>query len=151
SMRRLARSPRPATPWNRTRLRLEALEERLTPAFQPQLLASFGQVPLGFEVNAGQTDARAQFLAHGSGYALFLTSTGAVLNLQNNTPVAGGAVLAMNLVDSNPDAAVVGQDQLPGVSNYFVGDDPSQWHTDIATFGRVEYQSVYPGVNLTYH
>src|SRR5262249_34003575 len=29
--------------------------------------------------------------------------------------------------------------------------DPSQWHTDIATYGRVEYADVYPGIDLVYY
>ena len=57
----------------------------------------------------------------------------------------------MNLVGANPDASVTGLDQLPGTSNYFIGNDPSQWHTNIANYGQVEYQGVYPGVNLVYY
>jgi hypothetical protein len=41
-------------------------------------LANLG---LGFEPNVGQTDARVQYLARGSGYTLFLTQTEAVLAL----------------------------------------------------------------------
>jgi len=40
---------------------------------------------------------------------------------------------------------------LPGKSNYFVGNDPSKWRTDVAHYARVSYQDVYPGVNLAYH
>jgi hypothetical protein len=57
----------------------------------------------------------------------------------------------MNLVGANPDAAVAGLDQLPGTSNYMIGNDPSQWHTNIANYGQVAYQGVYPGVNLVYY
>src|SRR3990170_1644941 len=38
-------------------------------------------LPLRFEANQGQTDAQVQFLSHGPGYTLFLTSTEAVLSL----------------------------------------------------------------------
>jgi hypothetical protein len=58
------------------------------PAAQPNrqtdgnsLAAQFGQLPISFEVNQGQTDSRVQFLARGSGYNLFLTSQEAVLRL----------------------------------------------------------------------
>src|SRR5437588_777786 len=46
------------------------------------LLSGYGQLPLSFEANQGQTDAQVNFLSRGSGYALFLTATGAVLSLQ---------------------------------------------------------------------
>src|SRR5262249_14054958 len=28
---------------------------------------------------------------------------------------------------------------------------PTQWHTDISTYGRVEYDDVYPGIDLAYY
>lgn len=57
----------------------------------------------------------------------------------------------MDLIGSNPNATVAGQDRLPGTSNYFYGNDPSQWHTRIAQYGQVEYQDVYQGINLIYY
>src|SRR5215216_5721704 len=41
---------------------------------------AFGRLPLGFELNQGQTDSRVKFLAHGQGYGLFLTDEGAVFS-----------------------------------------------------------------------
>ena len=57
----------------------------------------------------------------------------------------------MEIVGGNPDAQAVGVNPLPGIVNYFIGNDPSQWHTNIPTFGRVEYQDVYPGIDLVYY
>ena len=37
------------------------------------------------------------------------------------------------------------------MSNYLIGSDPSQWHTDIANYGQVEYQNVYAGIDLVYY
>src|SRR5439155_23804849 len=74
----------------------------------------------------------------------------AVLNLQPPGS-ASGEVLRMQLVGANAAPQATGLHQLGGVSNYYVGSDPSQWHTDIPNFGRVEYQNVYNGVNLDYY
>src|ERR1700751_2917573 len=41
--------------------------------------ASYEQLPLTFEANWGQTDARVKFLARGSGYTVFLTAGKMVL------------------------------------------------------------------------
>ncbi|MBI4479698.1 MAG: SBBP repeat-containing protein [Acidobacteria bacterium] len=49
-----------------------------------QLAASFARLPLQFEVNRGQADSQAKFLARGPGYALLLTSNEAVLSLSGN-------------------------------------------------------------------
>ena len=154
---------------------LEQLECRLAPdasltSVNQQILSAYGQLPISFEANAGQTAAQVQYLAHGSGYSLFLTSNSAVLSLPQptsapaNSPLSPtatdasapststtGVALAMTLLGANSQAAVVGQDQLPGTSNYFVGNDPSQWFTNIANYGQVAYQGVYPGVNLVYY
>ncbi len=171
--------PRPKEPVRRQPcnrpLWLEYLEVRLAPTTglsgnNDHLLQAYGQKQLSFEANVGQTAAQVQYLARGSGYALFLTSTSAVLSLQtpgrlgfqpgqirqdgnltyDDTAVAGVA-LAMNLVGANPHARVTGQDQLPDASNYFVGNDASQWHANVVNYGQVAYQDVYPGVNLIYY
>src|SRR5438067_1552896 len=47
-------------------------------AVQARVNEAYGKLPISFEVNRGQTDARVDFLSRGSGYSLFLTSTAAV-------------------------------------------------------------------------
>jgi Bacterial Ig-like domain (group 3)/Beta-propeller repeat len=162
---------------NRCRPVLERLEDRLPPAAglassNQQLLSAYGQLPLSFEANQGQTAAQVQYFTHSAGGTLFLTSNSAVLTLQSNNPPIDktnlapfestlstqrtavsttGVALALNLVGANPNAAVVGLDKLPGISNYFIGNDPSQWHTNVPNFSKVEYQNVYPGINLVYY
>jgi hypothetical protein len=81
-----------------------------------------------------------------------------MLSLQ--TPAAAGtaaagaapdSVLSMQLVGASAAPPVVGQDPLPGTSYYFLGNDPSQWHTDIPGYAQVEEKSVFPGVDLVYY
>ena len=61
------------------------------------------------------------------------------------------AVLAMRLVGANRRAAVTGLDPFPGRSNYFIGSDPKKWHTNVANYAKVQYERVYPGVDLVYY
>src|SRR5260370_823763 len=42
---------------------------------------TYGILPLGFEVNQGQTDSEVKFLTRAQGHELFLTSIGAVITL----------------------------------------------------------------------
>jgi len=51
---------------------------------RPRLVASYGKLPLSFEVNQGQTDAQVKFVSRGRGYTLFLTGDEAVLELQES-------------------------------------------------------------------
>lgn len=55
----------------------------------------------------------------------------------------------MRLAGSKP-AKVEGVDLLNSRSNYFLGDDPSAWRTDIPQFREVRARSVYPGVDVIY-
>jgi uncharacterized repeat protein (TIGR01451 family) len=128
------------------------------PAVQPaagKVRASYGHLPLIFEPNQGQTDARVKFLARGQGYGLFLTADQAVLQLQHpakaGSEKAKSSVVRMKLADANPNPEVRGESRLPGVSNYFVGNNPSSWHTEVPQFARVSYRGVYPGIDLAYY
>ncbi len=111
-------------------------------------------LPLFFEPNQGQTAPQVKFLAHGAGYGLFLTADEAVLNLQRAAvkgKPSSSSVIRMRLDGASSAARVSGTQPLPGKSSYFIGKDPSQWHRDIPQFAGVEYQSVYPGIDMVYH
>src|SRR5579864_2255011 len=114
--------------------------------------AVFGRLPISFEPNQGQSDARVKFLAHGMGYALYLTSGDAVLALPGIRQNANGpSVVRMRLAGANEKAEIAGASPLPGHSNYFIGNDPARWHRNIPRFGRVRYRDVYPGVDLDFY
>jgi hypothetical protein len=155
---------------------------------QPRLVASYGKLPLSFEVNRGQTDPQVKFLSRGRGYTLFLTGDAAVLEVQEpgfrsqesgsetkGTRATSGSqrttghgpgttpliqnpkskieneFVRLRLVGANPKAEVMGSDELPGKANYFIGDDPKKWRTNVPTFAKVRYHDVYPGVDLVYY
>ena len=59
--------------------------------------------------------------------------------------------LRMRLVGANASAPVTGVDELPGKSNYFIGNDRKKWRTDVSNYSKVKYQNVYPGVDLVYY
>jgi hypothetical protein len=112
----------------------------------------YGNLPLHFEANQGQTDRQVRFFSRGSGYSLFLTASEAVLVLQRDaSPQAASAVLRMGLAGANPRPLASGLKALPGSANYLIGDDASKWRTNVPTYGRVRYQGVYPGIDLVYY
>src|SRR5688572_27705613 len=82
------------------------------PAAEARVREMFAQLPLSFERNDGQTDARVKFLSRGDGYTLFLTPTQAVLMLRADAsrPAAGAAaaVVRMTLVGANAEPRVAG-------------------------------------------
>ena len=142
------------------------------PTAANRLASAYGKLPISFEVNQGQTDGAVQFLARGARYTLFLTPGEAVLSLHaphTNADNIGGratpnnrrpspliatappSTVGLQLIGSNIKAEAEGVDPLPGKSNYFVGSDPAKWHTDVPTYAKVRYSSVYPGIDLMYY
>jgi hypothetical protein len=141
-------------------------------AAQPQIAAAYGKLPLSFEANRGQADPRIKFLSRGRNYGLFLTSAEAILTLGHATEagvsgpasvrsqIAGRlkqvlfqqdsaarrrpASLQMSLAGANSAARIAGLDELPGKANYFLGNDPKKWRTNVPTYARVKYKTSIP-------
>jgi hypothetical protein len=61
------------------------------------------------------------------------------------------SVLRLKLLGAKPAAKVTGAEELPGKANYFIGNDPKKWRTNVPTYGKVKYKDVYPGVDLLYY
>jgi hypothetical protein len=69
----------------------------------------------------------------------------------DNGPRTTGSVLRMKLVGANAKATVTGAEELPGKSDYFIGNDPKKWRTNVPSYAQVKYEGVYPGVDLVYY
>lgn len=108
-------------------------------------------LPLSFELNQGQVDEQVKYLARGQGYSLFLTPGAAVLGLRSESAGITTRWLRLGLQGANSAPAIAGEEPLSARSNYFVGNDPAHWRTNVPTFARVRYSHVYPGVNLVYY
>ena len=116
-------------------------------------------MPLHFEAHTRQSDERVEFLTRGRGYTLLLKPSGMTLALQasgpdKQTPSPASqtpSLLRMHLLGAAADPLQEGLDPLPGKSNYFIGNDPKRWRTNISTYARVRYRDVYPGIDLLYY
>jgi hypothetical protein len=114
-----------------------------------QVTAGYGKLPLIFEQNLGQAAAPARFLAHRRRYDLFLAANEAVFNLGKNG--SQPSTLRMKLAGANAQARIQGMDRLPGVSNYYRGNQPQRWLTQVPQFAAVGYRQIYNGVDLIFH
>jgi RHS repeat-associated protein len=119
------------------------------------LLPGYGQVPLPFEPNVGQTDPQVRFLAHGPGFGLFLTAAGATFEVPRPSALdrlgTTRDVFAMQLAGANAQPQIVAQDDLLSRSNYFAGSGPTRWHADVPNYGEVDYRGILPGIDLDFH
>ncbi|MCQ3976943.1 MAG: hypothetical protein DPW09_26235, partial [Anaerolineae bacterium] len=116
------------------------------------MVRALDKLPIYFEANQGQTDPQVSFLARGQGYNLFLTPAEVTLVLhqqaQETEESGTGAALRMSLVGAETNPRLTGQHELPGRNNYFIGNEPANWYSDIPTFEQVRYSQVYPGIDL---
>lgn len=134
------------------------------------VLTQMHGMPLQFEANHGQVDDQVKFLARGKGYTLFLTPTESVMVLQQQATTAQSenradadlltksapvpvqqSVVRMKLEGANPSPAIDGMEKLPGIVNYFIGNDPAKWRTKIPTYAKLHYKEAYPGIDLAYY
>jgi hypothetical protein len=171
----LSRQLRKLTPSSKQAAHEFPTPDSPAPAFSTAALSHASQVyaalPVSFEANAGQTDPRVKFLAHAPGYSLYLTPQEAVLTLQQPASAQAGRgavnapaphsrapqpqktarVVRLGFVGGNPAAVVAGRELLPAKSNYFIGNDPTQWHTNVPNYSSVEYHGIYSGVDAVFH
>jgi Abnormal spindle-like microcephaly-assoc'd, ASPM-SPD-2-Hydin len=109
-----------------------------------------------FERNDGQVDDRVLFLTQGLGYAAYLTRDGATLVFSESARSGNGRstntqkVVRLNIVGIDPHPEVIGSEERPGVSSYFSGNDPKQWHTRVPQFAKVIYRHAYPGIDVVF-
>ena len=118
-----------------------------------------------FEENRGQVDPHIKFVSRGNGYSLFLSATEMLMTLRegaNNSHKITDSVetkpaesmshsLSVTFVGANKNARAVGLERRHSTSNYFIGNDPTKWHANVANFSKVEFKEPYPGVSLIYY
>jgi uncharacterized repeat protein (TIGR01451 family) len=155
-----------------------AANETADEALQHRVGEVMASLPMSFEVNRGQSDAQVKFMARGTGYMLFLTNDGAVMAFPHRsaaavkreipqapyalprvmsaaesavtTPQRTESVLSMRVAGGHA-SRIAGLDRKTTLSNYFIGNDRSKWRRRIASYGKVRYAGVYPGVDLVYY
>ena len=122
----------------------------------------FANLPLDFEVNRGQANPLAKYIARAPGYSLFVTGDGAVLSMERFpgrvsqmaqrpeklASLVEHHVVRMNLVGGDAHARVEGIDPNPAVSNYLV-TDRTKWHAQIPHFNKVRPEfRLFPSMRL---
>jgi len=137
----------------------------------PEVMQAYGQLPLSFEANQGQSAADVKYLSRGDGYFLSLRGQEADLTFRqapSARPIATNrlklyrthrvpagpekfSTLRMRLDGSNPNAEITGLDRTATKINYFIGNDPKKWHTEVPAYSKVKYSGIYPGVDLMFY
>jgi len=134
---------------------------------------SMKAMPMAFTENRGQWDDRIQFRADAGGAVMWFTHTGAVYqfirsipkddagldepmdptnHLQDMEPDSIESIaIEANFVGANRNPVMYGADELEYKCNYFIGNDPDRWHTDVPNYRAVVYDDIYDGIDLKYY
>ncbi len=117
-----------------------------------------GRLPVAFVPNLGQWDSPARYVARIGAMTMFLEEKGWSFTLVERTAAKGkdkasetqaarGVAVRMTFAGAGTPA-LVAEERLPGLHNYFLGNDPSKWRSDVPLYASVRYRDVQPGVDV---
>ncbi len=115
--------------------------------------------------NKGQWVQEAKFKADVPGGVMFLTDKGFVYNYVSQKDMHdlheltdhGGDVSSqiihlhaykVTFEGANAHPTYLKEHKQPGYNNYFIGNDPSKWASNVGLFGKVLQKDLYPGIDL---
>jgi Bacterial Ig-like domain (group 3)/Glucodextranase, domain B len=130
----------------------------------------FSRLPIYFEPNHGQSHPSVEFIGRGTGYQVFIKADETILVFSRPKQLGVGmagdidpakrlmqverapveieqAVVRIRYQNTHANSRLAAADPLPGRSNYFYGNDPAQWRTDIPHYATVVQKNLYPGID----
>ena len=114
---------------------------------QSQPGSNMAGLPVYIERNAGQADARYQFVLKREGMNVGFRRDGIDFEVMGKS----GKRVRFPLHFDHAAANLEGQDALPGKVNYLLGSDRSRWLRDVQTFSNIRYESLLKGVDLVFY
>jgi len=142
----------------------------LSPSFsdiQPQehnkatklkVMNSYGNIPLSFIQNTGQLNRMVRYYLKGGRGNIYFTKGGIAYNLlSGDAPPSSNKSRLNNLkrlsftlrpMGANKNVRLLSLNKLPGKVNYFTGNNPKNWHTDIPTYKEIVYKNIYNGIDM---
>jgi hypothetical protein len=111
---------------------------------------SLTMCPWSFEENRGQFDGGAAFVGRDGGMRTFVDRDAITLQLVSivDEGTVRGVNVRLTFEGASPLARAEGLSKLPGIVNYFLGNDPAMWLSEIPTFASVAVRDLYPGIDL---
>ena len=132
--------------------------------------------PIAFTQNVGQWNEQALFRASTAGSTFWIAEDGIyhqftrrlessdgpsasglidrdrdVSEVEGNGKGCETLVVRTTFVGADHDPIAHGVDRMDFTCNYFIGDDPAEWRTDVPNYRAVLIEDIYPGIDLTYY
>jgi hypothetical protein len=139
------------------------------------VVSQFKSTPLAFTQNQGQWPDNVLYRASAGGATMWFTNSGVVYQLTKRIPRGelkpGEAprpgvlyekvgriidsiectMIKAEFVGANLNVCADGLKQTEYKCNYFLGDDPAKWRTDVPNFESIQYREIYAGIDLKYY
>lgn len=107
----------------------------------PRTHSTFGQIPLYFEENRGQTNQAASYLARSSNFLAFVTRGGLDVSTSQG-------VVSMRVAHADMHSQFEMEREAEGVTNYYLG---SRAIVGVKHYSAVRVRNIRPGIDLRYH
>ena len=154
---------------------------RQTPSSAPnaiEITLNLTSMPLAFTENQGQWDEQVSFRANAGGATMWFTKDGAVyqftrtIKSEDDSPLSvvdkrygmmpddmmdrqpdsiESIAIKASFIGANPNPQMIGIDAMEYKCNYFIGNDPNEWHTDVPNYQAIVYEDIYSGIDLKYY
>lgn len=104
----------------------------------------------GFVENHGQVQGPARYYVAGPGSVAYFEPTSVVLDRRPGAEGGPGVALRVDFPASRRPVTLVASEPLPVATHLYMGNEPDQWRSSVATYGEVRYRDVAPGADLVY-
>lgn len=121
------------------------------------LAEAYANRSITFIPNVGQFDSRVCYFAHSKGCYLYFLSDRIVFDFVAKTDNAEApeekqdawaAAIALVFDQSNSGVELQGHSPGAGGMNFFLGNNPAHWYSNICSYGELLYRELWPGVDL---
>ena len=107
--------------------------------------------PLSFIENRGQTHPSVRYEVRAQTHTVFFTPREVVFAaVPRNDAKVRGEALRIKFAGASTSPIVTGLDRLNANYNFFSGNNPANWKTDVPTYSSIAYKGLYKGVDLIY-
>lgn len=109
---------------------------------------------VSFVENLGQFPVDVRFQLLGGEHSIWFTEDAIWMTLtkgEDGTTSQEAVALKISFPKANPHPRLEGMERLAISVNYFHGDDPTRWRTNVLAWSGVRYVDLYPGIDLEWH
>ena len=128
-----------------------AANAAVSPETKARIVGAYGRLPLAFIPNAGQTNEKIRLYAQGPGFNFaFLRGETLFSFTKTEQGKTRGCAVALRFLGARPGVEPQGGRPGTGRINYLLGNDPTQWRSNLPTYEEVLYPNLWPGIDLVF-